>query len=650
MDRDKGRNNNIEHFDKKWQDLFIHSKDIVARWGSNATLIYANDAFFTKLGTDRDRALGKSPADILSPQTASNAISSKISEAINTRQATDHHCQLAIGQSHIHLYFQFIPEVSADGTVFSVLSMGRDITDIKETEQFLKQNRALLAEAERIAHIGSWERNMRTGNLVWSEGLYRIYGLEPGTMTPSTQYFTDHIVHPADREKVTEYISNIYQGQVLSAEYRIITPEGTNRYIFATVKEYRNEQGDIEVIRGISKDITEQKLTEQHLLEVADFVRHIANASPDIIFIMTIDTKALIYANRQFTDILNYTVDQTERMRSTIFDIMHPDDIPMMMEHIENMRTAADGELRTIKYRLIDANGTIRWFIDRNAVFKRDAHNIPVEKIGISHEITDVVEKEQALKDLNKTLERKNKELRDLNSELTQFFYVAGHDLKEPLRKAYSFLEMILNKEAPNLTNAGRSFFRRAQAAIQRVNLVTDDIVAFSQVNSEIEKPGKVHLSVTLQRVLKTLENVINATKTTVTADALPSIEGYDHLLYLLFYHLVDNAIKFAQPYQSPHIQVKYTIVNGVDFQHQDIRADKPYIQLDFKDNGQGFSHEDGERIFKMFEKLEQKNKVKGSGIGLAICKKIVDMHYGHIFATGILGEGATITCILPFE
>src|ERR1700759_1885827 len=118
-------------------------------------------------------------------------------------------------------------------------------------------------------------------------------------------------------------------------------------------------------IRHINKSNQSPATAPDPLYDAADFVKHIAEATPDIIFIMNIDTKELIYANRQFTEILNFSPEQSATMRSTIFDMMYPGDIPMKLEQKEHMRTASDGELRTIEYRLVDAAGKIRWFIDR---------------------------------------------------------------------------------------------------------------------------------------------------------------------------------------------------------------------------------------------------------------------------------------------
>jgi PAS domain S-box-containing protein len=375
------------------------------------------------------------------------------------------------------------------------------------------------------------------------------------------------------------------------------------------------------------------------------FLEKVAEATPDIVFLMDLNTKEVLYTNRTIPLLLGFTPAQAEAMAHPIFDCMYPADLPAMMKHLENFKNVKDGEVREIEYRLVDAKGEIHWYCDRNTVFRRDAAGKVAEKIGIAQEITKKKILDFEIEELNDELLFKNADLEAANAELNAFNNVAASQYKDTLRNLYTSMEFIITNDARSLSNEGRANLRRSQSAIQKMKLFTEDIVVFSSIRNIDRHPVPVSLDMVLRKVLDEQASRIASAGLDIKHDALPEITGYPDMLALLFSHLINNSIKFKNEHAAgPVLEITYEKKEGLNKAHH---PEEMYFVY-FRDNGIGFSNEFANDIFSLFFQLNKESKYKGSGIGLAVCKKIMDLHKGMISAEGRSGEGATITCCFP--
>src|SRR5690242_9033937 len=260
-------------------------------------------------------------------------------------------------------------------------------------------------------------------------------------------------------------------------------------------------------------------------------------------------------------------------------------------------------------------------------------------------DITMAKQAEERIMQLNTALYAKNRRLEALSSELKTFTTIAANDYNETLRHLYNSMEFIINNDARNLSDAGKANIRRAQAAIQKMKLLTDDIISFSNVNSD-EQTVLVDLNEILVIVLNGLDEKIRAENAIIRSQKLPSVKGYPPLVSLLFYNLISNAIKFRKSEPSPEIDITHAVKKGSEIEHSAALTDVVYNLVSIIDNGIGFDPQEGEKIFTMFYRLHEKGKQKG-GIGLAICKKIMDLHGGFI-ASECTPECTTFKCYFP--
>jgi light-regulated signal transduction histidine kinase (bacteriophytochrome) len=235
---------------------------------------------------------------------------------------------------------------------------------------------------------------------------------------------------------------------------------------------------------------------------------------------------------------------------------------------------------------------------------------------------------------------RRNRELESLNSELTTFNNIAANDYRETLQSLYMYLEFIIKTDAPNISNAGKANIRKAQGAIQKLKLLTEDIVSFSRIPAMDSNLTSVDLEELLNALLSDMAQKISEKEAIITrCGILPAITGYPLLLSLLFYHLIDNALKFLPKGKNPEIKISSSVCSE--------GACKGMYEICIEDNGIGFDQNQAENLFAIFFRLHDKSIYKGSGIGLAVCKKIMDLHNGHIVAESG-GNGAVFKCYFP--
>jgi signal transduction histidine kinase len=272
-----------------------------------------------------------------------------------------------------------------------------------------------------------------------------------------------------------------------------------------------------------------------------------------------------------------------------------------------------------------------------------------VEKmLGVGIDITETRLAEERILELNRSLLSMNRKLETLNSELKTFNQVAASDYDYTLKNLYTNLEFIITKDAANLSHQSKANIRRAQTAIQKLKLLTEDIIAYTDLNYPGAEKETVFLNAIVNAVLHDMKGRLTDCNAIVGFDDLPSVQGYSSLLVLLFHNLIDNAIKFCQDLKSPAVRIGYKgVTTGADLQQGNLQKDLKYHQLTITDNGIGFGQDEAERIFEIFYRVANNGKHKGSGIGLAICRKIMAIHEGYIMAEP--GEqGSEFNCFFP--
>jgi PAS domain S-box-containing protein len=285
-------------------------------------------------------------------------------------------------------------------------------------------------------------------------------------------------------------------------------------------------------------------------------------------------------------------------------------------------------------------DGTSFW----GSVVLTAIHDDSGKIIGFSKVTRDLTERKYS-EDL---LKEKNRELERINQELTSFAYVASHDLQEPLRKIQTFASRILEMEKQNFSEKSLEYFERMQGAAARMQTLIQDLLTYSRANTAERKIETVDLNKLVNAVQTDLDERIREKKAVIETNQLPVIDGVKFLLHQLFLNLVGNALKFSKKDVQPKIKITARTVSADQIMGHVADPRKKYHQIEVRDNGIGFEPEYNEKIFEVFQRLHGKAEYSGNGIGLSICKKIVENHRGFIRAEGVPGDGATFFIVLP--
>ncbi len=246
-------------------------------------------------------------------------------------------------------------------------------------------------------------------------------------------------------------------------------------------------------------------------------------------------------------------------------------------------------------------------------------------------------------------LEHQVENLNRSNAELEQFAYVASHDLQEPLRKVRSFADLLKTKNRNSLTEESKLIIDKITKSATRMQLLIDDLLAFSRSIDSSRAIEAVDLNEVLLQVQTNMEPSINECNAMVRSQSLPTVAGYDNQLAQLFENILSNSLKYSKPGVCPVIditnsEIPGSTINGV----RESQQDDMFYCIAIKDNGIGFRNEYAEKIFVIFQRLHGREAYQGSGIGLAICRKVVANHNGYIKADGEEGKGASFYVYLP--
>lgn len=555
-----------------------------------------------------------------------------------------------------HRAYESVFKRNKDGSVWQTIGISFDIENEKGIAQQLNQSLEKLREsdmlfkqAQSITHIGNYVWNLETNALSWSEELYRIYGLEPGVDLADSGIIRS-FNHPEDADTVSQHIAHSKEThEPFDFYYRIVLPDKTIKHLHARGNVLTNAMGKADKIIGTAQDVTAQKELERKLMDNQIFIRKIADATPSLIALYHIRTGRYVFLNKSIKNLLGYEPQAVlEKGANFFLEVIHPDDVPEVMKKnaraVEEANDNPPGDrhesIVEFQYRMKHVNGDYRWFHTFGTVFDRNSKNEVEHILNISLDITERVKAEQVI--LQRTAE-----LQQSNASLEEFAFVASHDLKEPLRKIITFTDRLMSKEAKNISDEGKAYLDKVMNSSIRMQQMVSDLLSLSVISAD-KTFTSVSLHKLLHEVLTTLEYKMEETRAVVHADELPEAQVVPAQFRQLFQNIISNSLKFAQPNIPPVISIRYYYASAQDVTNYALTQATRYLVLEFSDNGIGFDNAYVDKIFAVFQRLHHRDSYEGTGIGLAICKKIIENHSGTILASGVPSGGAKFTVILP--
>jgi PAS domain S-box-containing protein len=451
--------------------------------------------------------------------------------------------------------------------------------------------------------------------------MYRIYGVSPERFELNVTAVASSI-HPDDTGRYEKCIVDMLAGKPVDGfEYRVVRPDGSERVVQMLGGAVgRDVQGAPVRISGVVLDITERKRAEEKFSKAF-------NATPDPIIIATASEGRYIDVNESFLRVTGYRREEVVgRTSSEIGFFERLEDRDRLMEMLEKK-----GSVRNFEITFLTKSGERHTGLDSAEIIDVDGQKCI---LAIFKDITEQKILEKQRERAENALARRARELARSNAELEQFAYVASHDLQEPLRMVASYTQLLSNRYKDRLDDDARDFIAYAVDGATRMQTLITDLLNYSRVGTRGKPFQPVNCEGILERVLGSLKLAISESGTTVSHDPLPSVMGDDMQLGQLFQNLLANAIKFHGE-GPPQIHISAE------------RSGNAWT-FSIRDNGIGIAPEHAERIFLIFQRLHSRNDYPGTGIGLAVCKKIVERHGGRIWVNSQPETGATFLFTIP--
>lgn len=645
-------------------------------------MVAASDEYLSVTGKSRSEVIGKKLFDVF-PDTSELAVKTGQGELLKSLEAvlSTHEpdstglirYDLADGAGDMQVRFWRATHypIMKDGMCVAIIQSTADVTELVRSSEQLKLANLKLEEAMVTGLIGSWSWDIQKDIVTADKGLANLFGVSQSKALEGLplKTFVDSI-YEEDRATVSKLIKEtLKNGKDFESEYRTIDTEGNIRWVIARGRVERNAKGEAVQFPGVMIDISSRKHAEEKLKDSEERLRFMADTMPQLVWITRPDGYHEYY-NRHWYE---YTGTQDGDTDGEGWNnLFHADDQEQARKVWQ--QSLKTGEPYEMKYRLYNAKTSqYRWVIGRALPYKNDKGEI-IKWYGTCTDIDDsikeiekrkkletqlqiekerlesrVAERTSQLKLTNEGLRDEIKkrqeveqklrqygdELKRSNKELEEFAYVSSHDLQEPLRKIQAFGDLLVSEYSEGLGD-GNEYLSRIQSSASRMSRLIEDLLAFSRVTTKPAVTANVDLNDVLADTVADIEERITREHgKVVIISKLPIVCADETHMRQLFQNLISNALKFHAPDRKPVIEIDYS-------------SDDEYHYISVKDNGIGIDDKYQQKIFAVFQRLHAKQAFEGTGIGLAVCKKIVERYNGSIDVTSKLNKGTTFTVKLP--
>ena len=421
-----------------------------------------------------------------------------------------------------------------------------------------------------------------------------------------------------------EGLKSCWSFPVMDSDNRVMA---TFAIYYKKIKEpTQEEENTLERAKNLLTIILENRLSVEAVKSSNQNYDMVAQATNDAIWDWHIKADEVIRTGRGLKTLFGYEMEEPLLEKDFWFKRIHPEDLPGVVEKQTSIINDPLEMYWEDEYRFLKKNGQYAYVHDKGFII-RDETKKATRVIGATRDITDRKENEALLLELNNRLKQRADELAASNVELERFAYIASHDMQEPLRMITSFLQLFKKKYEDQIDETAEQYIHFAVDGADRMKKLIMDLLEYSRVGSNKENFETIDTNGLLNDVVNVFLTRLDEMQATVTIDKLPNVKANKTQLFQLFQNLIGNALKYHSG-NSPHIHV-----GG--------KEEEGYYLFTVRDNGIGIKPLFFEKIFVLFQRLHHKNEYSGTGIGLAICKKIIERHNGKIWVESEPGKGS---------
>ncbi|HEY1114007.1 MAG TPA: PAS domain-containing protein, partial [Chitinophagaceae bacterium] len=627
--------------------------------GPDRRIQFVNQAILHVWGKGND-VVGKTFAEVL-PELKGQGVYEQLDEVYTTGlpyHARNRQIDLVKNGRLQTFYFNYsyTPLFDSQGKIYGVMNTAADVTDLNVAKQKLEESEARFHLLADSMPQFVWTANAQGQLDYFNKAVYEYTGLAHEQLEGSGWL---QMLHPDEQEEDMHlWTQSVASGEDFIIRHRFRSAGGEYRWQLTRAVPFRDDRGTIVLWIGTSTDIHEQKLFEEELnRQVQERTRELEGAK-----------EQLQQANTYLQQIINNfesalavlvpvheegrIVDFTFKMTNTAYSQYSQ----LPPKTIQNKRVSEvfPGYYHTEAFKryveTFENNKHNAWDLHYN----QDGLDVFLQVVAsrmdddlIVH-FTDYTE----LKNLQLDLLRKIEELQRSNRNLEEFAYAASHDLKEPIRKIHFFADKLRHDLEASLSAQQVHLFNRLDTSTGRMQSLVDDLLSYSQVSIRPRLLESVALGDLVRFALTDLELEIEEKGAVLHIGELPELQGHMRQLQQLFQNLLSNALKYSKPGVPPVIDIASRRIRGFECEYplsSELKT-KDYYQVEVKDNGIGFDPQHAEKIFQVFQRLHGNAEYKGTGVGLAIARKVAENHGGFLWAKGEVDKGATFTLLLPAE
>jgi len=530
---------------------------------------------------------------------------------------------------------------------------GEIITERKKIEQEvyqrtieLKESKELLQNiADAIPDMISVQEYPSRKVIYFNREPYTISGFNADELSKKTIEDRHKLVHPEDLTGLKKYADSfktLSNDNITTVEYRV--KNNLNEWVWLSARGKvfeRDEQDNVISIVVVVQNINAQKKGEEEIAKQHNILKQAEELAKIGSWEYNIKTKEFLWSEGMYA---LFNMKKGKQVKPAIYLDHATEKERNVVEKLVNVIETSFQPFEETMYLKID--GDIKAIKIKATPLKNNKGEIE-KMLGVNMDISASLESAKKIMGLNESLLAMNKELNSLNSELRSFNSITANNYSEALRHVYINLETIITSDSRHLSDSGRANIRRAQSAVQKMKLLTNDIHNYLELYDAGIKKELISPKINLQNIIRELKEKIEEANAKIEIEELPAVTADPVLFSKLLSNLIDNSIKFRKPGGDPVVKIRRTQINELKNVPVPLTG-MSYTIITVTDNGIGFKTTD--KIFELFTQLPDEVKHKGSGIGLAICKKIMEMHGGYITAEAEPGKGASFHCFFPNE
>ena len=608
--------------EQRFKALVQEGSDLIGIIDQEGKYIYVSPTSISVLGINPEEFIGKSPFEFIHPDDVEKTLQSLQKIATENKVLVDPF-RFQNDKKEWRWIETVLTNMLENPSVNGIVANSRDITERRKAEKelveaFSEKNSIL----ERITEaFVSLDKNWCYTYMNKKAG--EIFNRDPEKMV-GKHIWTEF------PEGLNQAFHLAYEKAMLTQEYVHVEEHYKPYDLWFENHIYPSPEG----LSIFFRDISERKRNEEIIIQSNERFEKVTEATNDGIWDWNIvdDT---FYRSNVFENF--FGIDVQKSLTEVDFwkeDNFHPQDIQKIRDSIQQAIADPLTTRWELEYRIFDQFKNILYVIDRGVII-RDNTGKAIRMVGAMSNITEQREMTLQLSELNRSLEKHTSELERSNEELEQFAFVASHDLQEPLRMVSSFMDLLERKYGDRLDEKGHQYIHFATNGAKRMKQIILDLLEYSRANKPTDGKEEVDMNEILSEFKQLRRKVIAEKKASITSDALPILKSYKASITQILHCLLDNALKYSKENNPPMVEINV------------IENEKEW-EFSIKDNGIGIDSQFYDKIFIIFQRLHNKDRFEGTGIGLSIVKKHLEFLGGKIWLKSKVGEGSVFYFTIP--